>query len=177
MTHLWLGQSSHLTCNIRHPCKDEVSGLICTSSLPVSSDLSEFQIQILVFILVKLLSFKFHGSYFTWADLPAEPHPAQCPQRLSAHALALQGSFLLFPTFLQVAVPLVSQAGCLKTSHPLRCHSCWDIQTGKISFPKQLSLTSTAATKGYKLLFLTYKFSRSNWIQHNRNKLTFLVLM
>lgn len=95
-THLWLGQSSHLTCNTRHPCKDEVGGVICTSSLPVPSDLFESQIQILVFIPVKLLSFKLHWSYFTWADLPAEPHPAQCPQRLPAHTPALQGSFFSF---------------------------------------------------------------------------------
>lgn len=61
-THLRPGQSSHLTCNTRHPCKDGVGGVKCTSSLSVPSDLLESQIQVLVFIPVKLLHFNLHWS-------------------------------------------------------------------------------------------------------------------
>lgn len=86
------GQSNYLTCNTRHPCKDDVGGVQCTSSLPVPSDLSEFQTQVPVFITVKLLHFNLHW----FADLPAEPHPAQCPHRLPAHTPVLQGSFISF---------------------------------------------------------------------------------
>lgn len=91
-THLRPGQSNHLTCNTRYPCKDDVGGVQCTSSLPVPSDLFEFQIQVALFMTVKLLHFNLHW----FADLPAEPHPAQCPHRLPAHTPLLQGSFFSF---------------------------------------------------------------------------------
>lgn len=152
------GQSNYLTCNTRHPCKDDVGGVQCTSSLPTPSDLFEFQTQVPVFITVKLLHFNLHW----FADLPAEPHPAQCPHRLPAHTPVLQGPFFSFQHSCSTRF-----SSWLSQEQPLiGCHSCSDIQTGKVSFPKQLSLTSTAATKGYKLLFLTHEFSRRDWIQH-----------